>query len=371
MALERGLGGDEEEHTPTPDLATPTRRQRALLLLSGFWVAPAGALLLWLRPPTLPLALLLLVLAAAAPIPAVVILRRRAARIAAERDEAREQAVQARQLCETMRFRAQRLSQDLTDADRQARMAHQLALLGQFVAGFLHEINNPLAILTGRVEALLSERSEDRDLCRDLAEVLREARYVASIAETLLPALRQARADSAFEPALLDEALGEAVTSLSPAASSQGVELSFERAESPRVNLPSHVVQEVARVLLSNALQALEGSRGKHLWLRVGQGGAGRSTALFEVEDDGPGVSDELRPHLFEPFVSRSSGSQRSGLGLFIVASLLKVYEGSVRYERGEHGGARFIVEVPRARFTKEQPYHWFVSADPFDKEAR
>lgn len=342
-----------------------------LVSLSGLWVLPVWIVAAWLLSGELALTACGLLLLVLAPAPALLTARRRVARMAIERDEALERAEQANRLCETMRFRAQRLTQDLTDADRQARMAHQLTLLGQFVAGFLHEVNNPLAILTGRAEVLLVERSEDRALCRDLGEILKEARYVSKIAGTLLPALAQAKADSPFEPARLDEVLRQAVSALKPGAKAQGVDLLFEGGEPARVNLPPHVVEEVARVLVNNALQALEGSRGTCIRVCVKPGGPARSTACFSVEDDGPGVPEELRSHLFEPFVSRSSGRQRSGLGLFIVASLLKVYDGSIRYEPGERGGARFSVELPRARFTREQPYHWFVPADPFDKEAR
>jgi signal transduction histidine kinase len=82
---------------------------------------------------------------------------------------------------------------------------------------------------------------------------------------------------------------------------------------------------------------------------------------ILKVEDNGPGVPEALRDHLFEPFVSRSASRERLGLGLFLAASLLNTYDASVRYEPREGGGARFIVELPPVRFKKGQPYHWFV----------
>ncbi len=68
---------------------------------------------------------------------------------------AEETAVQLMLQLETVRYRTSRLREELRAADRQARLSHQLTLLGQFTAGFMHEFNNPLAIVAGRIEVLL------------------------------------------------------------------------------------------------------------------------------------------------------------------------------------------------------------------------
>src|ERR1035437_269350 len=74
---------------------------------------------------------------------------------------------------------AERLKLQLeTGRYRQARLSHQLTLLGQFTAGFMHEFNNPLAIVTSRIEVLLEERKEDAALCGDLQQMLKETRYM-------------------------------------------------------------------------------------------------------------------------------------------------------------------------------------------------
>jgi len=72
-------------------------------------------------------------------------------------------------------------------------------------------------------------------------------------------------------------------------------------------------------------------------------------------------VPESIREHLFEPFVTHSNGRERLGLGLFLAASLLDMYDGRIRYETREGGGASFVIELPPARFTRGQPYHWFA----------
>jgi C4-dicarboxylate-specific signal transduction histidine kinase len=265
---------------------------------------------------------------------------------------------------ESVRFRTARLREELLAADQQARLSHQLTLLGQFTAGFLHEYNNPLAIVTSRIEVLLEERNDDAALCADLRQMLQETRYMGSIADTLLRALRRERGAAAFEASVPSDVLRDVLAALGPSAEQQGVRILLETPDVPRVNLPGHVINEVARGLIANALQALKDRQDATIWLRLEPYRAAGSKVVLKIEDDGPGVPEGMREHLFEPFASHSPGRERLGLGLFLAASLLNTYDGTLRYEPRQGGGASFVIELPPARFTRGQPYHWFVKGD-------
>jgi signal transduction histidine kinase len=253
------------------------------------------------------------------------------------------------------------LREELQAADRQARLSHQLTLLGQFTAGFMHEFNNPLAIVAGRIEVLLDERKEDGELCADLEQMLKETRYMSNIATTLLQALRRERGGEIFEASVPQKALEEALAAFGPSSQSQGVKLMEEIGEAPRVDVPEHVIGEVVRGLLGNALQALKGREEGTIWVRLEPYRTAGAKVVVRIEDNGPGVPENIREHLFEPFVTQSSGRERLGLGLFLAASLLDMYDGRIRYEARAGGGASFVVELPPARFTRGQPYHWFA----------
>jgi signal transduction histidine kinase len=194
-----------------------------------------------------------------APLPALLYARRQQNHLITCAADAREEAAQLKLQLETVRYRTSRLREELQAADRQARLSHQLTLLGQFTAGFMHEFNNPLAIVAGRLEVLLDERKEDAALCADLEEMLKETRYMSNIASTLLQALRRERGGEVFDASIPQKALEESARALRPAAEGHGVRLVEETAEAPRVDVPEHVVGEVVRGLLSNALEALEG----------------------------------------------------------------------------------------------------------------
>src|ERR1035437_7705273 len=242
--------------------------------------------------------------------------------------QATEEAERLKLQLETVRYRTARLREELSAADRQARLSHQLTLLGQFTAGFMHEFNNPLAIVTGRIEVLLEERQADAALSGDLEQMLNEMRYMGNIARTLLQALRRERGSEVFEPSAPPEALAEALAALLPSANQQGVRVVREIAEVPRVNLPGHVVSEVVRGLLSNALDALHGREGATIWIRLEPYRTAGAKVVLRIEDNGPGVPESTRAPLFEPFISQSPGRERLGLGLFLGASLLNMYDG-------------------------------------------
>jgi signal transduction histidine kinase len=358
---------EEQRGNNTPGRPNaPNAWSRHLLWLSGIWVLPLCGILRWILPPSVLSASLVLVVACSlAPLPALLLSRRQRNHVLREVRDAREEAEQLKLQLDTVRYRTARMREELSAADQQARLSHQLTLLGQFTAGFMHEFNNPLAIVTSRIEVLLEERQGDAALCSDLQQMLKEMRYMGNIASTLLQALRRERGGEVFAPSAPSEALKEALAALLPSAQEQGVRVVEEIADVPRVNLPGHVVSEVVRGLLSNALDALKGREGATIWIRLEPYRTAGAKVLLRIEDNGPGVPESIREHLFEPFISQSPGRERLGLGLFLGASLLDMYDGRMWYEDRSGGGASFIVEIPPARFTRGQPYHWFVGGNP------
>jgi len=337
-------------------------RLRVLIWLSGAWILPFLGTAFWIFPASPAVRTSLAILAVlAAPLPALLFMFRQRRRLIACAAKSEEDAAQLKLQLDTVRYRTARLREELQAADRQARLSHQLTLLGQFTAGFMHEFNNPLAIVAGRIEVLLEERKEDAALCADLEQMLKETRYMGNIAGTLLQALRRERAGEIYEASAPQKALEDAMTALRPAATSQGVTLIEEIAESPRVDVPEHVIAEVVRGLLSNSLLALKEQEEGMIWVRLEPYRTAGVRVVARIEDNGPGVPESVREHLFEPFISSGTGRERLGLGLFLAASLLDMYDGRIRYEMRYGGGASFVVELPPARFTRGQPYHWFA----------
>lgn len=189
-----------------------SNRAHRWLWISGVWVLPLCALAFWFDP-SLARAWIFVGIAALAmaPVPALVVMHRKSKALWQRAHSAEETTAKYKSELETVRFRTARMREELRAADHQARLSHQLTLLGQFTAGFLHEFNNPLSIVAGRLEVLLDERCDDAALCADLEQMLKEARYMGRIATTLLQALRRERSREAFEPCAPDKPITDVI----------------------------------------------------------------------------------------------------------------------------------------------------------------
>lgn len=240
------------------------------LWVSGLWILPFLFAAIWILPASVWVKLFAAGVAALlAPMPAMLYTRSQRRRLLSRAETSEDVAAQLKLQLETVRYRTSRLREELQAADRQARLSHQLTLLGQFTAGFMHEFNNPLAIVAGRIEVLLEERKVDSALCADLEQMLKETSYMSRIASTLLQALRRERGGEVFEASAPQTTLQDVLSAVQHACSSHGIRVVVELAEVPRVDVPDHVVGEIARGLLSNALEALKGQEDGMIWVRL------------------------------------------------------------------------------------------------------
>lgn len=358
---EQAMDEMQERQKEPSNASAAKRAMRVGLWVSGAWVIPLLAAL-WSVAPSAALREAMVISGLLlAPLPSLLYMRKRNRELKAAAAKSEEAAEQLKLQLDTVRFRTARLREELLASNQQARQSHQLSLLGQFTAGFMHEFNNPLAIVEGRLEVLLDERKNDSSLCIDLEQMLKETRYMGKIARTLLQALRRERGGEVFEPCNPQKALETAVAAFRDSAWNQSVELILGFSDCPRVDLPEHVLAEVLRGLIGNALHALSGREHGQIRATIDSYRTAGARVTVRIEDNGPGVPEHIREHLFEPFVSQSSGRERLGLGLFLAASLLDLYDAKIRYEARAKGGACFLVELPPARFTRGQPYHWFA----------
>lgn len=208
-------------------------------------------------------------------------------------------------------------------AREEARHRH-LAEVGRMTAILAHEIRNPLAAL--RVAAQLSA-----DAPEYLDVVIEEADRLDAICGGFLDLSRplDVRPETVELPALLrDLASREAF-----AFQAEGVALTVRAEEGPSRSLDPGRVEQACRNLLRNAREAA--GAGGHVTLTAWEDG-------FEVADDGPGLTAEVRESLFTPFVTAKP--RGTGLGLTVVRRIAEAHGGRVVV--GEGQGASFRVEL-------------------------
>lgn len=230
-----------------------------------------------------------------------------------------------------------------------ARLEASVDRLTRFTADASHEMRSPVAVIRATAElALRRERSED-DYQAALGEVLRQAGRLSSLLEDLLALARaEAAADSLFasvDPAVPARA---ACDLLETAARRKEIRIAthFEPAV---VEGHEPSLRRLITILLDNAVKfSPEGSR---ITVRI-QTVPGSGVEL-SVEDNGPGISAEDLPHIFERFWRaddvRTPGAAGAGLGLSMAESIARSHGAEIQVESGPSRGSVFRVKFPAA----------------------
>jgi hypothetical protein len=241
---------------------------------------------------------------------------------------------------------ARRLAQyerQLADAD--ARLEREkLESLKELAYGASHEINNPLANIAARAQTLLDEE-KNPERQRKLVAIHRQAmRAHEMIADLMLfarpPKLNLASCDVRLVAQQvageLREIADEQGTTLNCNVSKQSLEV---RADPTQLSVALHA-------LVTNSLEAL-GESG-HIEIDVRSTGADKARwAEIAVRDDGPGISAEVRQHLFDPFFSGREAGRGLGFGLSKCWRIVTDHGGNVVVRQPATGGTEVAILLP------------------------
>ena len=241
------------------------------------------------------------------------------------------------------------IMRDVTDDQRLAEQLLQqekLAAVGQLVSGVAHELNNPLAGVMAFSELLLSsDAAHDTDARHALETIHHEAMRAAKIVSHLLTFARQRPAER------MDTDLNAIVTDTLAlrryALRTAQIELEVMLDPAmPHTWADPFQLQQVVLNLIGNAEHALadwQGTRRITIWTRHD---AERLTVA--VADSGPGVQQDQRDRIFNPFYTTKPVGQGTGLGLSISDGIVREHGGQLRVESQPGEGATFFMELPR-----------------------
>lgn len=224
--------------------------------------------------------------------------------------------------------------------ERAAELNRQLAQLGELTAGVVHELRNPLTVISGSAE-LLMRRFEPDDKRRRNAEIIFEE--AAHMEKAVAQFLGFARPFD-IEAALCNpENIVERVLQLcAPRAEKKGVSVRHSvEEELPAMRADMGKAAQAVVNIVNNAIDAVDAGTGEVV-LEVFRDGP---VMVFAVSDNGPGIRLEAGEDLFKPFFSKKESG--TGLGLAIAQRIVTAHSGSIRYENVDEGGTRFEVRLP------------------------
>jgi len=224
------------------------------------------------------------------------------------------------------------LESELSDADR--HLFHSRA-----VEGVVHNLRNHMATAVGYLKEVDPRKLDQVD-----RESLETATAAANDAVTVLRTLSMGatpRVTYSIEAIDLNDLTSRAVGMARPRAREKEIELGLrESQEGVKVKADPLLLREVITNLVNNAIDAAP----QHGHVELSTGRRSNGWPYFSVADNGPGVADENRHHLFEPhFTTKETGT---GLGLFMSYGIVREHQGQLLFEGGRRG-AVFTVVLP------------------------
>jgi signal transduction histidine kinase/Na+/proline symporter len=238
------------------------------------------------------------------------------------------------------------LVEDLTErASLEAKLEHheRLALIGQLAATVAHEIGNPLAAIASVAQNLQSEQS-DADVHKRLQLVRDQVKRIGEIVKAMVVYSR-AGTSATLSPACrfsLAEAVDEAVSLVRLEARGRSHRIENRCARDLALYGDRTRIIQVFINLLNNACDA--SPEGQPVEVRAEVAGG---HARIDIVDHGAGVPADVRQRIFEPFFTTKEAGKGSGLGLSLVANIVKDHGGTLEMDSQTGEGTVVRLSLP------------------------
>lgn len=205
----------------------------------------------------------------------------------------------------------------------------QRAVLGEVTAVFAHEVRNPINNISTGLQLLSVKLPENDPNQENINRLLNDCTRLNHLMESVLNFSRHS--EHKFEAVNIEHLLRRLLDRWRPRMAKVNVEAFFQVDENtPTVMADPRSIEQVFTNLVGNAVEAMSASGGT-LAVRAQpyREGQGRPQVEITVSDSGPGIPDEIRERIFEPFVTTKA--QGTGLGLAITKRIVTAHRGSIR----------------------------------------
>lgn len=237
-------------------------------------------------------------------------------------------------------------------AQVEADLAHaaRVAMLGELTASIAHEVNQPLAAIATNADTGLRWLNRPDPDHGELREIVTSIAQDARRAADVILRIRGMAVRSAPRRERLDlnELIGEVITFVGHETRFNSIAVQV-RLASGEIDVSGDRVQlqQVLVNLVMNAVQAMEKDSIRGRVLRVESRQRADGGVEVAVEDNGPGLSAEIRDKVFDAFFTTKA--KGLGLGLSICRSIIEAHGGRLDLAKGEGRGARFTFTLPSA----------------------
>lgn len=234
---------------------------------------------------------------------------------------------------------------DLTEIKRlehEIRRSEKMAAIGEIAAGIAHEIRNPLSSIRGFAH-FMRHSLKDHPQEREYAEIMvKEIDRINRVVSDLLTFAKPLTLDAVLTD--IQRVIEDTLRLVQADAAAASIMFELDIAPNlPPFRIDPNLMTHALLNLFLNALQIII-SDGTVI---IGARQLGQDNVIW-VEDDGPGISDEIREKIFDPYFTRRRGG--SGLGLSIVNKIIENHNGGITIESpppNKQRGTRFTITLP------------------------
>ncbi|MCC7517787.1 MAG: response regulator [Verrucomicrobiae bacterium] len=228
--------------------------------------------------------------------------------------------------------------------EQQMRQVEKLSALGQLISGVAHELNNPLAVISGYAQLLSMRPTADEKIRGDLAKIQRESERASKIVQNFLTFARKHPMEKSNVN--LNELVDVTLELLDYDLRASGVKLVRElQTPLPPVFGDPNQLEQVLLNLINNAMHAMEGSP-REKFIRIKTEASGALVRLI-VLDHGHGIPPAILEKVFDPFFTTKETGAGTGLGLSISHGIIKEHSGNITAANHDEDGAVFTLEFP------------------------
>jgi signal transduction histidine kinase len=249
------------------------------------------------------------------------------------------------------RDEARQLAEQLADSNRRLQSvqgellrSRTMQAVGEMAAGAAHEINNPLAVISGRSQLLLSQLTDPKH--RHAATLIHEqSQRVSQIISELMEFARPI--PPAVESADLADLIGRGIHDAKSVTETVDRRIETTVTDMPLVSVDPIQVSAAIAELVSNALQATDPATGRvEIHAAVDPASAG---VVLTITDNGVGMDEPTLRRAFDPFFSALPAGRRRGLGLAQALRWVEASGGTIRLDSRPGQGTRAVVLLPTA----------------------
>ncbi|MCF8113692.1 MAG: DUF3365 domain-containing protein, partial [Desulfotignum sp.] len=215
--------------------------------------------------------------------------------------------------------------------------AERLGAIGKLAAGVAHEINNPLGVIQCYTD-LVRDVVTDKAILSDIDIISKHTKAAQKVVQDLLTLSRPKKAISGTCD--LNQVVAQGVAVFKAQAVSRKINIVTSLADGlPRVKCDGAILEQILTNLWLNAVDALQES-GDTITIETKD--AENHEVLLSVCDNGPGIPDEIRHRIFDPFYTTKAVGKGTGLGLSIVYGFVAELNGRILVDTS--GQTRFDI---------------------------